>query len=85
MLDMPNLEQEVKLSGDAFESMKRLRILIVRNAHISEAPKHLPNNLRVLEWKEYPSPSLPHDFHPPALVVLNMPHSHLAMDHPLKV
>ncbi|XP_054786924.1 TMV resistance protein N-like isoform X2 [Prosopis cineraria] len=84
VLDMPNLEQEVKLSADAFKIMKRLRVLIVRNARVSEAPKHLPDNLRLLEWNQYPSPSLPNDFYPRTLVVLNMPHSLLAPDQPFK-
>ena len=81
---MTNLKQEVQLNGNTFENMRRLRVLIVQNAQVSGAPKHLPNNLRFLDWNEYPSPSLPVDFHPETLVVLNLPHSHLTMDEPLK-
>ncbi|KAL1356255.1 hypothetical protein HN51_008265 [Arachis hypogaea] len=84
MLDMTNLKQKVPLNSNTFENMKRLRILIVRNAQVSGAPNHLPNNLRLLDWDEYPLPSLPADFHPETLVVLNLPHSILTMDEPFK-
>ncbi|XP_027357320.1 TMV resistance protein N-like [Abrus precatorius] len=84
MLDMSNLQQEVQLKTDAFEKMRRLRILIVRKAQVSGSPQYLPNNLRFLEWNEYPLPSLPADFHPEALVVLNLPQSHLKMNEPFK-
>ncbi|AET00340.1 hypothetical protein MTR_5g090960 [Medicago truncatula] len=58
MLDPP---QPIKQdwSDTAFEKMNRLRILIVRNKTFSSEPKHLPNQLRLLEWDEYPSKSFP--------------------------
>ncbi|KAJ7970141.1 Disease resistance protein [Quillaja saponaria] len=83
MLELPQAQQ-LQLRPNFFKNLKNLRVLIVRNAHFSKAPKHLPNNLRVLDWRDYPSQSLPADFHPETLVVLNMPHSHLTMDEPFK-
>lgn len=44
--------------------MKNLRILIVHNTSFSNKPHYLPNNLRVLEWTEYPSQSFPSNFYP---------------------
>lgn len=84
MLDMPNIEQEVQLKGNTFKKMRRLRILIVRNAQVSGVPNHLPDNLRLLEWNKYPLPTLPANFHPETLVVLNLSHSNITMDEPFK-
>jgi len=42
--------------------MINLKTLIIRRCHFSKAPKHLPNSLRVLEWKTYPSQELPSNF-----------------------
>ncbi|KAF7813405.1 disease resistance protein (TIR-NBS-LRR class) [Senna tora] len=58
----------VHWSGKAFLKLKSLKILVIRNAHFSRGPEHLPNSLRVLEWWGYPSPSLPLDFHPKKLL-----------------
>ncbi|KAJ7943208.1 Disease resistance protein [Quillaja saponaria] len=74
MLQLPN-EEKVYWNGEAFEKMKNLRILMVENAYFSPHPKHLPNSLRVLDWKNYPALTLPMDFHPEKLVVLNLPDS----------
>ncbi|KAJ7975434.1 Disease resistance protein [Quillaja saponaria] len=74
MLILPK-EEMVDWSGEAFEKMKNLRVLVVENAYFSKGPKHLPSSLRVLDWKNYPSPSLPADFDPMKLVILNLPHS----------
>ncbi|XP_027186539.1 TMV resistance protein N-like isoform X2 [Cicer arietinum] len=84
VLDMPNLKQEVQLNANTFDNMRRLRILIVRNGQVSGVPQNLPNNLRMLEWNKYPLTSLPDNFHPKTLVVLNLPQSHIVMDKPFK-
>ncbi|XP_058779383.1 TMV resistance protein N-like [Vicia villosa] len=84
VLDMPNLKQEIRLKANTFDNMRRLRILIVRNGQVSGAPQNLPNNLRLLEWNKYPLTSLPDNFHPKTLVVLNLPKSHIKMDEPFK-
>ncbi|XP_061355776.1 disease resistance protein Roq1-like [Gastrolobium bilobum] len=76
---------EVKWSGKAFEKMKNLRILIIRDARFSRGPQNLPNSLRVLDWSGYPSLSLPSDFNPKNLVILSLPESCLKLFRPLKV
>ncbi|KAG4981592.1 hypothetical protein JHK84_035168 [Glycine max] len=69
-------KKEVQWSGKAFKKMKNLKILvIIGQAIFSSIPQHLPNSLRVLEWSSYPSPSLPPDFNPKELEILNMPQS----------
>jgi len=37
-------------TNTAFEKMKNLKILIVRNATFSTGPSCLPNSLRLLDW-----------------------------------
>ncbi|KAG6627336.1 hypothetical protein CIPAW_15G120700 [Carya illinoinensis] len=44
-------------------TMKRIRVLINRNARFSSGPDYLSNELRVLDWFEYPLQSLPPNFH----------------------
>ncbi|KAK7380574.1 hypothetical protein VNO78_33088 [Psophocarpus tetragonolobus] len=65
----------IEWDGMAFKQMSNLKTLIVRDGNFTIGPKHLPNSLRVLEWWEYPSPSLPSDFHPKKLVTLQLPRS----------
>ncbi|CAJ1971315.1 unnamed protein product [Sphenostylis stenocarpa] len=83
MLNPPQ-QEEVDWSGDEFEKMKWLRILIVRNTSFLVAPKHLPNHLRVLDWEEYPSKCFPSKFHPKKIVVFNLHKSHLTFEEPFK-
>ncbi|XP_027331302.1 TMV resistance protein N-like isoform X1 [Abrus precatorius] len=81
LLDPPKEEEvEVEWGGIAFEKMSNLRILVVRNAHFLSAPKYLPSSLRLLEWKGYPSESLPPGFYPRNVVVLSLPHSHFKLE-----
>nr|KYP38162.1 TMV resistance protein N [Cajanus cajan] len=84
MLDPPQ-QEVVNWTGIAFEEMKWLRILIIRNTLFSCEPKHLPNHLRVLEWEEYPSESFPSKFHPKKIIIFNLPRSHLTLEEPFKV
>ncbi|RZB57639.1 TMV resistance protein N [Glycine soja] len=56
----------------AFKKMNNLKRLIIESGSFTTGPKHLPNSLRVLEWWDYPSPSLPIDFHPKKLVKLEL-------------
>ncbi|WVY89336.1 hypothetical protein V8G54_034850 [Vigna mungo] len=83
MLDPPQ-QEKVKWSGTEFEKMKCLRILIVRNTSFSSEPQHLPNNLRLLDWDNYPSKSFPPKFHPKKIVVFNLPRSCLTLEEPFK-
>ena len=43
----------VPLKAKVFKSMKNLKFLI-GNVHIGEALEYLPNELRFLEWREFP-------------------------------
>ncbi|KAL2318724.1 hypothetical protein Fmac_032600 [Flemingia macrophylla] len=83
MLDPPE-QVKVTWDGTAFEKMKWLRILIIRNTLFSCEPKHLPNHLRVLEWEEYPSKSLPSKFHPKNIIIFNLPRAHLTLEAPFE-
>ncbi|KAL2966879.1 hypothetical protein AAZX31_16G143400 [Glycine max] len=73
-LDYLNYE-EVEWDGMAFKEMNNLKTLIIRGGCFTTGPKHLPNSLRVLEWRRYPSQSLPFDFNPKKLVSLQLPDS----------
>ena len=84
MLDLPE-KQEVQLSAQDLKKMKNLRMLIVRNAEFSGGSVHLPSNLRMLDWEECASPSLPSDFLPEKIVMLELRRSHLLLDKPFKV
>ncbi|KAG6675548.1 hypothetical protein I3842_15G108500 [Carya illinoinensis] len=53
-------------------TMKNLRYFINRNARFPGSPNYLSNELRVLRWVEYPSQSLPYNFHGRKLVDLRM-------------
>ncbi|KAI4351967.1 hypothetical protein L6164_006265 [Bauhinia variegata] len=81
---LPQGKEIVRWSGWAFQKMKSLRILIVKKASFSQGPKHLPNCLRVLDWRGYPSRSLPPDFHPKKLAIFNLADSFLILDKPFQ-
>jgi hypothetical protein len=74
-LDSPLIEDEeaIEWDGKAFEKMPNLRILIIRKCRFSNAPKYLPNSLKVLEWLRYPSEELPSDFDSKQLVIYKVP------------
>jgi len=76
LIDLPK-QDLIHLSSKAFKKMKRLRLLISRNARFSEEPNFLSNELRLLDWPEYPGESFPSNFCGKNLVELSMPHSHL--------
>ncbi|KAG6627338.1 hypothetical protein CIPAW_15G120900 [Carya illinoinensis] len=48
------------------------RMLINRNASFSSGPNYLCNELRVLDWFEYPLQSLPPDFHGNKLIIFKI-------------
>jgi len=50
MLHPPMDEVVDQWTNTAFEKMKNLKILIVRNATFSTGPSCLPNSLRLLDW-----------------------------------
>ncbi|KAK3416348.1 hypothetical protein EUGRSUZ_H01841 [Eucalyptus grandis] len=54
VLDLPEPE-EIDIDPNAFTNMRRLRVLIMINVHISlQGPICLPNELRWFEWPECP-------------------------------
>ncbi|KAI9086136.1 hypothetical protein K1719_031857 [Acacia pycnantha] len=83
LLDPPQ-QEEVKWNGLAFEKMNNLRILIIRNTQFSTSPKYLPNSLRLLDWKGYPSMTLPPDFSPPKLVCFKLYGSLFKLEEPFQ-
>ncbi|KAJ7974071.1 Disease resistance protein [Quillaja saponaria] len=78
-LDLPE-RREVKWNRKAFKEMKNLRIIIIRNAYLKGGPKYLPDNLRLLEWQEYPSQYLPDDFREEKLVILRLTYSRFMLE-----
>ena len=51
--------KEAFWNPDAFLKMPNLKFLRIHNIFPRHVPKHLPNNLRFIEWSDYPSKSLP--------------------------
>jgi hypothetical protein len=85
MLDPPAHEEVYNWSDNAFKKMENLRILIIRNTTFQTAPSGLPNSLRLLDWKGYPSKSFPADFYPERIVDFKLPHSSLMLIKPFQV
>ena len=67
-----------------FGRMKKLKYLIVRNL-ICEDVKYLSNELRLIDWNEFPLPSLPSTVNLQKLVALNVPGSHIKLDEHFEV
>ena len=67
------------IEAKAFEKMKNLKFLIVRNVHICEELEYLPNGLMLLQWPEF-SFSLPSNYYPQRLVGLVMPRSLIRLE-----
>lgn len=84
-LDMSKMK-DVDLNPAIFVNMYNLRLLKIYNSNclIKECKLHfprglqsLPDALRYLHWYKNPLKSLPSDFNPENLVVLEMPHSQI--------
>ncbi|XP_050142756.1 TMV resistance protein N-like isoform X2 [Malus sylvestris] len=71
-------DNEICLSATTFSNMKNLKIFINCNGRFSGAVDYLPNNLRLVDWPECPLKSLPLNFNPKNLFLLNMRNSHIA-------
>ncbi|RYR57996.1 hypothetical protein Ahy_A05g023659 isoform A [Arachis hypogaea] len=69
----------IEWDGEAFKKMENLKTLIILSGNFSRSPNYLPNSLRLLEWREYPSYSLPVDFHPKKLAILKLPKNCLTL------
>ena len=76
---------KIQLESKCLEKMENLKFLMASNVDTCGDLKYLPNGLRVLDWPGFPSSSLPSNFCPPKLVVLNMPKSQLILPKFLEV
>ena len=72
----------VSLKAKVFKGMKNLKFLI-GNVHIGEALEYLPDELRFLEWREFPL-SLSSKCWLPRLVVLKMSKSNIILENVFK-
>jgi len=71
MLHLPK-NREVLWSGSELKKMTNLKMLTIENADFSRGPEHLPSSLRVLKWRGYPTQSLPPEYDPRKLVMLDL-------------
>ncbi|GMY07864.1 TMV resistance protein N-like [Fagus crenata] len=71
----PHEKEELK--PKTFSMMTRLRLLIIDNVHLPGGLSYLSNELRLLQWNEYPLKSMPESFQPKKLVELIMHHSRI--------
>ena len=74
----------IPIEAKAFEKMKYLKFLMVRNVRICEELKYLPNRLTLLQWPEFPF-SLPSNYYPQKFVALEMPHSLIRLETTFKL
>nr|XP_023922363.1 TMV resistance protein N-like [Quercus suber] len=71
---------KLQLEAKSLEKMKKLKFLIVANVDICGDIEYLSNELRLLDWPEFPLSSLPSNFRPQKLIALNMPQSQVILD-----
>lgn len=76
--------KKVNWDGEALKKMQNLRMLVIENGCFNKGASHLPNSLKVLKWRGYPSPSLPSDFHPKKLAILELPASCMGVIEPIQ-
>ncbi|KAK2379240.1 TMV resistance protein N [Trifolium repens] len=84
-LHPPKQEKVDQWAYTAFEKMKNLRILIVRNTLFLSGPNYLPNSLRLLDWKCFPSKNFPPDFYPYRIVDFKLPHCSMILKKPFQI
>ena len=70
---------KIQLKPKCLEKMKNPKFLMAKNVDICGDLKYLPNGLRVLDWRGFPLSSLPSNFRPQKLTVLNMPESQVIL------
>ncbi|KAG7942553.1 hypothetical protein I3843_16G109300 [Carya illinoinensis] len=75
MLDFPGGHDKIHLHPKAFRKMSNLRLFINQNAQFSAGPNYLSNEIRLLDWPQYPSPFLPSNFHGNKLAIFGMRNS----------
>ncbi|XP_030958559.1 TMV resistance protein N-like [Quercus lobata] len=81
----PPKRAKLQLEAKCLEKMKNLKFLIVNNVDICGGIEYLPNELRLLDWPEFPFSSLPFNFRPQKLIALNMPESQVILDRLLEM
>ncbi|XP_062020847.1 TMV resistance protein N-like [Rosa rugosa] len=69
---------EIRLNPKCFKKMRNLKIFININGRFCGKVDCYPNQLRLLEWRDYPLESLPFDFNMKNLIQLNMPRSRIS-------
>jgi hypothetical protein len=70
--------KKVQLHVDTFKKMHNLRMIKFNsNVTFNGFHKSFPNDLKFLQWDGYPQRSLPQDFCPEKLAILDMSHSNL--------
>ena len=70
---------EVALKANVFKRMKNLKFLI-GNVHIGENLEYLPDELRFLEWHEFPLSLSSKCYVPEELVALKMSKSNIILE-----
>ena len=78
LIDLPERGM-IHLRFKAFKKMKGLRLFISRNAQFSEEPNFLSDELRVIDWIDYPGEYFPSNFRGKNLVILRMAHSRIKL------
>jgi hypothetical protein len=73
----PHKEEHQHLNAEAFSKMENLKLLQIHNVQLPQGLSYLSNELRLMEWHEYPLKSMPRSFQPDNLVELIMPGSHI--------
>ena len=63
---------KLQLKPQIFRKMKNLRLLTIHNVHCCGRLEYLPSGSKLLDWHNYSFPSLPSDFCPKNLVLLDM-------------
>ena len=74
---------KIALEANVFKRMKNLKFLI-GNVHIGEALEYLPDELRVLEWLEFPLSLSSKCCLPRQLVALEMSKSNIILENVFK-
>lgn len=69
--------KDVVLSTESVAEMRCLRLLQMNAAHVTRCYEHFSKELAWLCWHQCPLKSLPRDFQPDNLVVLDMQHSNI--------
>ena len=75
---LETLPQKEDFNANAcFSKMKRLQLIKISNVPLPQGLDYISNELRMMEWHDYPLKSMPRSFRPNNLVELIMPHSHI--------